>query len=254
MNDVLALAEENQGKAWRVVEASGLIAAWESIGAEVHLVGSLKTGLLMKHRDIDFHIYTAKLEPEKSFAAMAKIAANPAVERVTYGNLAATDEHCFEWHAWFRDADGELWQLDMIQIERGTFYDGYFERVAERISAVLTPELKLAILTLAGVRRVAQTSSRRRHRRLDAVTLSRLRNGSRLRQNIEALPEDSHAVFSIFLLRKGGTEHSAGEFQGSSVNSSQVIPRITGTASLPPETALTDFTFFAGFGLFQRVT
>lgn len=200
MNDVLALAEENQGKAWRVVEASGLIAAWESIGAEVHLVGSLKTGLLMKHRDIDFHIYTAKLEPEKSFAAMAKIAANPAVERVTYGNLAATDEHCFEWHAWFRDADGELWQLDMIQIERGTFYDGYFERVAERISAVLTPELKLAILTvkndtpetrkgdgdrvlsggdprrsphLAGVRRVAQTSSRRRHRRLDVVTLSR---------------------------------------------------------------------------------
>ena len=148
MNDVLALAEENQGKAWRVVEASGLTAAWESIGAEVHLVGSLKTGLLMKHRDIDFHIYTAKLEPEKSFAAMAKIAANPAVERVTYGNLAATDEHCFEWHAWFRDADGELWQLDMIQIERGTFYDGYFERVAERISAVLTPELKLAILTV----------------------------------------------------------------------------------------------------------
>ena len=102
----------------------------------------------MKHRDIDFHIYTAKLEPEKSFAAMAKIAANPAVERVTYGNLAATDGHCFEWHAWFRDADGELWQLDMIQIERGTFYDGYFERVAERISAVLTPELKLAILTV----------------------------------------------------------------------------------------------------------
>ena len=148
MNDVLALAEENQGKAWRVVEASGLIAAWESIGAEVHLVGSLKTGLLMKHRDIDFHIYTAKLEPEKSFAAMAKIAANPAVERVTYGNLAATDEHCFEWHAWFRDADGELWQLDMIQIERGTFYDGYFERVADRISAVLTEDMRSAILRL----------------------------------------------------------------------------------------------------------
>ena len=148
MNDVLALAEENQGKAWRVVEASGLIAAGESIGAEVHLVGSLKTGLLMKHRDIDFHIYTAKLEPEKSFAAMAKIAANPAVERVTYGNLAATDEHCFEWHAWFRDADGELWQLDMIQIERGTFYDGYFERFARRLQRTLTPDMRQAVLRL----------------------------------------------------------------------------------------------------------
>ena len=43
---------------------------------------------------------------------------------------------------------GELWQIDMIHIREGSRYDGYFERVAERISAVMTDEMKLAILTL----------------------------------------------------------------------------------------------------------
>ena len=42
----------------------------------------------------------------------------------------------------------EEWQIDMIQILRGSRYDGYFERVAERIRAVLTPETRLAILSL----------------------------------------------------------------------------------------------------------
>lgn len=36
----------------------------------------------------------------------------------------------------------------MIHIREGSRYDGYFERVAERISAVMTDEMKLAILTL----------------------------------------------------------------------------------------------------------
>ena len=52
------LAARNQETAYQVIRKSGVVPAWESIGAEVHLVGSLKTGLLMKHRDIDFHIYT----------------------------------------------------------------------------------------------------------------------------------------------------------------------------------------------------
>lgn len=43
---------------------------------------------------------------------------------------------------------GELWQMDMIHIQEGSRYDGYFERVAERISAVLTDEMRLAILKL----------------------------------------------------------------------------------------------------------
>ena len=56
--DILAKAEANQATARRVIETSGVMKAWKSIGAEVHLVGSLATGLLMKNRDIDFHIYS----------------------------------------------------------------------------------------------------------------------------------------------------------------------------------------------------
>ena len=54
--DILDLARRNQQKAWKIIEDTKIIPAWESVGARVNLVGSLNTGLLMKHLDIDFHI------------------------------------------------------------------------------------------------------------------------------------------------------------------------------------------------------
>ena len=36
----------------------------------------------------------------------------------------------------------------MIHILKGSYYDGYFEQVAERILAVLTPEIRETILKL----------------------------------------------------------------------------------------------------------
>ena len=59
--DIIELAEQNQQNAWKLLDETGIIPAWERIGATVHLVGSLKSGLLMKSRDIDLHIYTGKL-------------------------------------------------------------------------------------------------------------------------------------------------------------------------------------------------
>lgn len=47
-----------------------------------------------------------------------------------------------------RGTDHELWQIDMIHLLKGSYYDGYFEQVAERISAVLTPEIRETILKL----------------------------------------------------------------------------------------------------------
>ena len=44
--------------------------------------------------------------------------------------------------------ENEEWQIDMIQILKGSQFDGYFERVAERIKAVLTPETRRTILEL----------------------------------------------------------------------------------------------------------
>ena len=141
------IAQNNFEKALLVIEKSGVKTAWEAIGATVNPVGSMAMGLLMKHRDIDFHIYTEKLDVSESFEVIKKICANPAVSRMEYRNLADTDEACLEFHVWFM-LDDEEWQIDMIQILKGSQFDGYFERVAERIKAVLTPETRRAILEL----------------------------------------------------------------------------------------------------------
>ena len=146
--DILELAKRNQQKAWEIIEDTRIVRLWEGIGAKVNLVGSLRTGLLMKHRDIDFHIYTSPLDLSASFRAMAELAENTSVKKIEYTNLLHTAEACIEWHAWYQDMEGELWQMDMIHIQEGSRYDGYFERVAERISAVLTDEMRLAILKL----------------------------------------------------------------------------------------------------------
>ena len=146
--NILELAKRNQQKAWEIIEDTRIVRIWEGIGAKVNLVASLRIGVLMKHRDIDFHIYTSPLDLSASFRAMAELAENTSIKRIEYTNLLHTAEACIEWHAWYQDMEGELWQMDMIHIQEGSRYDGYFERVAERISAVLTDEMRLAILKL----------------------------------------------------------------------------------------------------------
>lgn len=146
--DIFEIAKQNQEEAWKVVENSGVVKVWESIGAEVNLVGSLRTGLLMTHRDIDFHIYSSPLTLSDSFQAMALLAENPNVKKIECVNLLHTVEECVEWHAFYQEPDGECWQIDMMHIKRGSRYDGYFEQVADRIAAVLTDETRQAILQL----------------------------------------------------------------------------------------------------------
>ena len=147
MNDIELIAQNNLEKALQVIEKSNVRQAWESIGAEVHQVGSMAMGLLMKHRDIDFHIYTGELNVSESFKVIQKLCANPSVTRMEYRNLADTAEACLEFHIWFM-LENEEWQIDMIQILKGSQFDGYFENVAARIKAVLTPETRRTILEL----------------------------------------------------------------------------------------------------------
>ena len=147
MNDIEFIAQNNFEKALLVIEKSNVRQAWESIGAEVHQVGSMAMGLLMKHRDIDFHIYTGELNVSESFKVIQKLCANPSVTRMEYRNLADTEEACLEFHIWFM-LENEEWQLDMIQILKGSQFDGFFENVAARIKAVLTPETRRTILEL----------------------------------------------------------------------------------------------------------
>ncbi len=142
------LARKNQREAWKIIQDTDIVNLWRSIGAEVNLVGSLRMGLLMKHRDIDFHLYTSQINLSDDFRVMARLAENPSVKRIEYGNSLDMEERCVEWHAWIQEEGQEPWQIDMIHIVKGSRYDGYFERMAERISATLTEETRRAILRL----------------------------------------------------------------------------------------------------------
>lgn len=146
--DYAAAAQKNETNAHAVIRKSGIIPAWKNIGAEINLVGSLKIGTLGKHPDIDFHTYTPELDIRQSFAVMAQIAQNLQARRIEFVNLADTEECCFEWHIWFDDNNGTLWQIDIIQIKRGTKYDGYFEKQAEEIKAAMSEEMRQTIIRL----------------------------------------------------------------------------------------------------------
>ena len=103
--DILELALHNQQTAWKVLEHTGIIRAWERIGATVHLVGSLKSGLLAKSRDIDLHIYTDTLDIAASFSVMQELAERLSLKEIHYNNLIQTEEECIEWHVLYEDED-----------------------------------------------------------------------------------------------------------------------------------------------------
>lgn len=65
------LAAENQRRARQVAETLRIAERWEEAGAEVHPVGSLPMGLLVKHLDLDFHIYSDEVRPAVGMAVMA---------------------------------------------------------------------------------------------------------------------------------------------------------------------------------------
>lgn len=148
MENLLRLAEQNVEASHKVIRDAKIVESWESIGATVNLIGSVKTGLQMKYLDVDMHIYTDSLTVADSFRAVAAIADNPRITNVQYVNLIDTEEECVEWHAWYRDDNDFLWQIDMIHIRRGSEFDGFAERMADAIMAKLTPETREAILRL----------------------------------------------------------------------------------------------------------
>lgn len=147
-SEILDLSGSNQRRAWDIIRRLDIMKIWADAGAEAHVVGSLAMGLMMTHRDIDIHVYSSPLTVEGSFAAMARLVVNAAIKKIECRNLLDTDEACIEWHAWYDDGDGGPWQIDIIHILKGSRYDGFFERMAERIKAALTDETRLAILRL----------------------------------------------------------------------------------------------------------
>ena len=108
----------------------------------------LKWACFINNRDVDFHIYTNPFKLADSFSAISKLAENKRIKTITYANLLEADDKCIEWHASYETRQGESWQIDMIHILNESPYAGYFEKVAERISEVLTEETREAILNI----------------------------------------------------------------------------------------------------------
>lgn len=146
--DILEVAQHNQQTVWNILENTGIIPAWERIGATVHLVGSLKSGLLAKNKDIDLHIYTDKLNIAESFSVMQELAERLPLKEVQYKNLIHTEEECIEWHAIYEDKDMNTCKFDMIHIRKGSKYDGVVEKVTAAIMNRLTPKVKKTILQI----------------------------------------------------------------------------------------------------------
>ena len=146
--DIIELAEQNQQNAWKLLDETGIIPAWERIGATVHLVGSLKSGLLMKSRDIDLHIYTGKLDITESFSVMQELAERLKLKEIQYKNLVHTEEECIEWHVLYEDQELHTWKFDLIHIRKGSKYDGVVENVTAAIAKLLTPGLRETILRI----------------------------------------------------------------------------------------------------------
>ena len=136
-------------QAEKVLRDSNVLEAWESIGGKVRGVGSFRSGLMMKHRDIDLHIYTENLDAARSLDALRSVIASGNTVGLSYVNGAQTDEHCLEWHLRLKDESGNEWKIDMIQILAGTRYDGVMEDVAEAVRAAASdPEIRKRILSL----------------------------------------------------------------------------------------------------------
>lgn len=148
MENFIEIAKKNQEAARQIIEDTNVIGIWESIGAKINLIGSLKSGLLMKNKDIDFHIYTDNLTVGNSFKAIEKLAENSGIKHIEYNNLIDTDEECIEWHATYHTPDNIIWKMDMIHIRKGSAYDGYMEKVSDRMIELMTPEIKEAILRI----------------------------------------------------------------------------------------------------------
>lgn len=148
MDVVAGLAEASLQRAFEVLDESGIVGILEREGCKVNLIGSLRMGLLASHRDIDLHVYSSGITAASSFGMMSKIAEIEKVAEIKCINGLGTDERCVAWHVTYNASDSESWQIDIIHIESGSRYDGYFEYMADRICRVMTADQRDTILKL----------------------------------------------------------------------------------------------------------
>ncbi|WP_320127755.1 hypothetical protein [uncultured Sphaerochaeta sp.] len=148
MTDFMQIAQANYQAALTIIEDLRIEETWKEYKAQAHLVGSIKTGLIMCHLDIDFHIYSDNFCIDDSFAAVGKLALNPRILKIAYINNCEAEDKCLEWHLEYKALDNRIWQIDLIHIMKESPYVGKFERVADKINTVMTLQMKKNILQI----------------------------------------------------------------------------------------------------------
>ena len=102
--ELSALAAGQCERARKLLALCRIVEIWEMLGVKVEIVGSLRNGLMMKHRDIDLHLYSRFPSPSEGLSALRTLAENHPVRRIEYTNLLNTPERCLEYHILLPDA------------------------------------------------------------------------------------------------------------------------------------------------------
>jgi hypothetical protein len=148
MENLEHISKKNLEKASAIINELQLEEIWINQGSRCHLVGSVKTGLLMTHLDIDFHTYSDDFSIEKSFQAIAQISQNPKIKEVLYRNLLEAEDRCLEWHLSYEETPERIWTIDLIHIKNDSPYAGVIERVTGKINSVMNERLRHTILKI----------------------------------------------------------------------------------------------------------
>ncbi len=148
MNDIIEISKQNLEIASRIIDELQIVEIWNALDSTCNLVGSVKTGLLMNHLDIDFHTYSEDFSIEKSFKAIGLISKNPKIKDVVYKNLLEAEDMCLEWHLTYEEKPDRIWTIDIMHIRKESPYAGMIERVTEKINMILTEQLREKILSI----------------------------------------------------------------------------------------------------------
>lgn len=148
MEEIENLSSNNLSKALEIIEELNIPKIWEKHDSTCNIVGSVKTGLILNHLDIDFHTYSDDFSIEKSFSAISEICQSSKIKEVFYKNLLEAEDMCLEWHLNYEETPDRIWTIDIIHIKNESLYAGVIEEVTNSIHKILTDELRRKILKL----------------------------------------------------------------------------------------------------------
>jgi len=187
---LLRRADALQARARQVVADLGLADRWGRVG-RVAEVGSSRFGLLVSP-NLDFEIYVEQPEIGVGFEVIRDMARTPGVAQVVYLNFLGTADPGLYWRIDFRDAAGELWDIDQWLVPNDHPHAGVAETLAAAMQRALTDETRRAILEIK-----ASRSEPPKYRGIDvyrAVLRDRVRTPAEFVQWLAAHPSSPETI------------------------------------------------------------